>query len=90
MIGGDTMSWTERKATNTLEVSTNSLPKMHSPEDVVNAHDALRLRVAAVVDDRSLRLHPDVAAVLCQHSILTAHCLTFGAHCRYTKVEKSR
>lgn len=55
------------------------------PEDVVDAHDALWLRVAAVVNDRSLGLHPHEAAGLRQHSILAAHRLTLAAHCRRKK-----
>lgn len=50
------------------------------PEDVVYAHNALRLGVAAVVNNSSLGFYPNVASVLSQHSILTTHCLTLGTH----------
>lgn len=50
------------------------------PEHVVDADDALRLRVSAVVDDGALRLHPHEAAALRQHAVLTAHYLAFAAH----------
>lgn len=52
------------------------------PQDVVDAHDALGLGVAAVVDDGALSLHPHVAAVLGQHSVVPADRLALGAHCR--------
>lgn len=51
------------------------------PEDVVYAHDALGLGVPTVVDDRSLSFNPDITSVLSQHTILSSHCLTLGAHC---------
>lgn len=59
-----------------------SLRRQCLPEDVVDAHDALRLRVAAVINHSSLGFYPDVASVLGQHAVLTAHCLTLGTHCR--------
>lgn len=52
----------------------------HSPQDVVDTHDALRLQVAGVVDDRPLRLQPHVAPVLRKHPVLAADHLPFGAH----------
>lgn len=59
-----------------------SLGRQCLPEDEVYAHDALWLGVAAVINNRSLGFYPDEASVLRQHTILTAHCLTLGAHCR--------
>lgn len=56
------------------------------PEDIVNAHNALGLGVAAVINNRSLGFYPDEASILRQHSILTAHCLTLGTHCRDREV----
>ena len=52
------------------------------PEDAVDAHDALGLGVATVVNDRSLSFHPDITSVLSQHTILSSHRLTLGAHWR--------
>lgn len=71
------------------ELNRSRESKRKLPEDVVDAHDALGLRVAAVIDDGSLSFHPDVAAVLSQHAILTAHRLTFGAHWRETGTDES-
>ena len=52
----------------------------HSPQDVVDTHDALRLQVAGVVDDRPLRLQPHVAPVLRKHPVLAANRLASGAN----------
>lgn len=64
-----------------------SLRRQCLPEDVVDAHDALRLRVATVINHSSLGFYPDVASVLSQHAVLTAHCLTLGTHCRHGREE---
>lgn len=52
-----------------------------SPQDVVDAHDALWVRVAAVVNDGALGLHPHVTPVFGQHTVLSAHCLALSTHC---------
>lgn len=52
-----------------------------SPENIVDADDALRLGVATVVDDGSLGLHPDIAPVFSQHAVLAADRLSLAAHC---------
>lgn len=57
-----------------------SIRWQRSPEDVVYAHNALRLGVAAVINNRSLRFDPDEASGLSQHTILTAHSLALGTH----------
>lgn len=54
------------------------------PQDVVNAHDALWLRVAAVVDDCAMRLQPHITTMLGQHPIKTAHNLALSTHCTKT------
>lgn len=63
----------------------SSRQRRDSPEDVVDADDALWLRVPAVVNDGSLGLHPHVASVLRQHAVLTTDCLTLGTHCRHNE-----
>lgn len=55
-----------------------------SPEDVVYAHNALGLGVTTVVNDRSPSFNPDITAILSQHTVLSSHCLTLGAHCGET------
>lgn len=50
------------------------------PEDIVNAHNALGLGVATVVDHGSVSFHPDVASSLGEHSVLTTHCLPLGTY----------
>ena len=64
-----------------------SLGLLCLPEDIVYAHDALGLRVAAVVNNSSLGFYPDEASVLSQHAILTTHRLTLGTHCRERQTE---
>ena len=58
-----------------------------SPEDIVDTDDALGLRVAAVVDNGALGLHPHVASMLRQHTVLTTHSLSLSAHCREKRRE---
>lgn len=50
------------------------------PENVVDAHDALWLRVLGVVNDCGLSFNPHVASFLGEHSILTGGSL---ALCKY-------
>lgn len=57
------------------------------PEDVVYAHDALGMGVTAVVNDRSLSFDPDETSVFSQHTILSRHGLTLGAHYRERETE---
>lgn len=54
---------------------------LHVAQHIVDADDALRLRVAAVVDDGALSLQPHEAATLGQHAVVAADRLALTAHC---------
>lgn len=58
----------------------------HQPQDIVDAHDALWLRVAAAVDDSALSLYPHKTPMLGQHPVLSTHSLPFCAYCRTQKI----
>lgn len=58
----------------------------HQPQDIVDTHDALWLRVAATVNDGALSLHPHKAPMLGQHPVMSTHSLSFCAYCRMQKM----
>lgn len=51
---------------------------LDSPDDIVNANDALRLLL--VVYDGRLSYNPNVAATSCQEAVSVGLCLTFADH----------
>ena len=53
------------------------------PEHVVDAYDALFLRVLRVADERGARLHPRVAALLVHQAEVVGHHLALVQHWRY-------
>lgn len=59
----------------------------HQPQDIVDTHDALRLRVTTTVNDSAPSLHPHKAPMLGQHPVMSTHSLAFCTYCRMIKLD---